>query len=136
MRQSKAGLTQRSRVVLMGMVGAESLLGTEVVDRTGGVVGHLHDILLDLRRNRIAYAAVELKRERPDGEQIVVIPWNALFQGGDADRFIVNADRDYIESAPLVPAELAVHGLDGELAAFAHSYFGTRPYWELGAQFC
>ena len=120
----------------MGMVGAELLLGTEVVDRDGNVIGHLHDILLDLRRNRIAYAAVELRRERPDGERIVVIPWNALFQDGDADRFIVNADREHIESAPLVPEELAVHGLDGELATFAHSYFGTRPYWERVSQFC
>ena len=135
-RQTKSGLTQRSRVALMGMVGAELLIGTEVVDRDGNVIGHLHDILLDLRRNRIAYAAVELRRERPDGERIVVIPWNALFQDGDADRFIVNADREHIESAPLVPAELAVHGLDGELATFAHSYFGTRPYWERVSQFC
>ncbi len=137
MRQAKAaGLAQRSRVALMGMVGADHLLGTEVVDRNGSVVGHLHDILLDLRRNRIAYAAVELRRARPDGERVVVIPWNALFQDSDADRFTVNAEREHIESAPLVPAEVAVHGLDGELATFAHSYFGTRPYWEHGSQLC
>jgi hypothetical protein len=130
-----ASMAQRSRVALMGIIGADDLLGIEVVDRDDNVVGQLHDILLDLRRNRIAYGVVELRRTRRDGERLVAIPWNALFQDGDADRFIVNAPRDRIEEAPLLPSDLATKGLDGDVAIFAHSYFGTRPYWERGTQF-
>ena len=130
------GTGQRARVALIGIVGADDLLGVEVVDRDGNVVGQLHDIMLDLRRNRIAYGVVELRQAREDGERLVAIPWNALFQDVDADRFSVNAPRDRIEQAPLRPAEMAANGLDGEVAIFAHHYFGTRPYWEHGAQLC
>jgi sporulation protein YlmC with PRC-barrel domain len=129
-------IAQRSRVALLGIIGADDLLGIEVVDSGGNVVGQLHDILLDLRRNRIAYGVIELRRTRNDGERLVAIPWNALFQDADGDRFTVNAPRERIEEAPLLPSELATKGLDGEVAVFAHSYFGTRPYWEHGAQLC
>src|SRR5581483_5676169 len=100
-------LAQRSRVPLLGIIGADDLLGVEVVDRDGNVVGQLHDILLDLRRNRIAYGVLELRRTRKDGERLVAIPWNALFQDADSDRFTINAARERIEEAPLLPSELA-----------------------------
>lgn len=130
------GVASRARVALLGIIGADDLLGIEVIDRDGNVVGQLHDILLDLRRNRVAYGVVELRRARRDGERLIALPWNALFQDGDADRFIVNAPRERIEEAPLLPSDLATKGLDGDVAVFAHSYFGTRPYWEHGAQLC
>ncbi len=132
-----ASFTQRGRTALLGIMGADDLLGVEVADRDGTVVGHLHDILLDLRRNRVAYGVIELRRPRGDGEHLVAIPWNALFQDKDEDRFIVSAPRERIEAAPLLPTDLAApKALDGDLAAFAHAYFGTRPYWERGAQLC
>src|SRR3954452_18033437 len=59
-------MAQRSRVALLGIIGADDLLGVEVVDRDGNVVGQLHDILLDLRRNRIAYGVIELRRALKD----------------------------------------------------------------------
>lgn len=118
------------------MMGADDLLGLEVVDCDGNVVGQLHDILLDLRRNRIAYGVVELRRTRGDGERLIAVPWNALFQDPEGEHFVVHAPRDRIEEAPLLPSDLATKGLDGDIAVFAHSYFGTRPYWEHGAQFC
>jgi len=121
---------------LLGIVGTDNLLGVEVVDRDGNVVGQLHDILLDLRRNHIAYGVIALRRPRPDGERLVAIPWNALFQDGDADRFTINAPRERVEEAPLLASQLAASGLDGDAAVLAHSYFGTRPYWEHGAQLC
>ncbi len=101
---------QRSRNAILGIIGADDLLGTEVVDRDGNVVGQLHDILLDLRRNRIGYGVIELRRARRDGERLVAIPWNALFQDGDADRFSINAPRDRIEDAPLLPVRARDQG--------------------------
>lgn len=128
-------MAQRSRVALMGIIGADDLLGIEVVDRDGNPVGHLHDIMLDLRRNRIAYGVIELREARRDGERLVAVPWNALFQDGDADRFFINAPRDRIAQAPLLTPETAMNGYDGDVATHVHAWFGTRPYWELGHQF-
>jgi sporulation protein YlmC with PRC-barrel domain len=118
----------------MGIIGADDLLGIEVVDQDGTPVGHLHDIMLDLRRNRIAYGLIELKVTRTDGERLVAVPWNALFQDGDADRFFINAPRERIEQAPLIANDRA-GSLDGETASFVHAWFGTRPYWEHAHQF-
>lgn len=128
--------SKRGRGASLAITGADDLIGMEIVDNEGEVVGELSDILLDLRRNHIGYAVVALRHARGDGERMVAIPWNALFQDEDASHFVINAPRERIEEAPLLPSDLAAKGLDGDVAVFAHSYFGTRPYWEHGAQLC
>ena len=135
MRHSKPlGMVPRSRVSLMGIIGAADLLGIEVVDQEGTRIGHLCDIMLDLRRNRIAYGVVALKAERPDGERQVAVPWSALFQDGDADRFFINAPRARIEQAPMLTAgDEGV--LDGDAATFVHAWFDTKPYWDQAQRF-
>src|SRR5689334_19641385 len=88
MPHTRRGSARKSRVSVLGISGTDDLIGAEVADREGEVVGELSDILLDLRRNHIAYGVVTLRRARADGERMVAIPWNALFQDGDADRFV------------------------------------------------
>jgi hypothetical protein len=115
----------------VGLVGAEEILRTDVLDREGDRVGELCDLMLDLRRGRVAYGMVALDHEM--GGRIVAVPWNALHIDGDGN-LRVNVRREWVERAPSIGNGLMPVLLDHEWAVLIHSYFGTRPYWESNAQ--
>jgi sporulation protein YlmC with PRC-barrel domain len=117
----------------VGIIGAEALLASVVVDGDGRPVGRLHDIMVDLRHGRIAYGLVALDRAVAPEERLVAIPWNAMHvdAGGNLR---VNAPGDRVERGPSVPAGWTANLLDHEWAVFIHAYFGAMPYWEHSAQ--
>src|SRR5271170_3500019 len=116
-----------------GIIGAEALLASVVVDGDGRPTGRLHDIMVDLRHGRIAYGLVALDRVGAPEERVIAVPWNAIHvdAGGNLR---VNAPRDRVERGPSVPTGWMANLLDHDWAVFIHAYFGARPYWEHGAQ--
>jgi sporulation protein YlmC with PRC-barrel domain len=117
----------------VSLVGADDLLGSEVVDCDGTRIGKLRDVMLDLRVARVAYGVVALDRAPDWSERLVAVPWNVMHIDGNGD-LRVNAPRDWIERAPSMQPELLPTLLDHEWAVFIHSYFGAKPYWEHHAQ--
>jgi sporulation protein YlmC with PRC-barrel domain len=111
------------------IVGADSVMGSTVVDRHGQRVGELRDIMLDLSTGRIAYAVIALGF-RSNADQLIVVPWNAVHPDHDAQRLRINAHADWIERAPSVQPGHAPDRFIQDWGAFIHNYFGTRPYWE------
>jgi sporulation protein YlmC with PRC-barrel domain len=117
------------------IVGADEILGADVVDRDGARIGELRDMMLDLRLGRVAYGVVALDHAPVWSGRLVAVPWNAMHVDGNGD-LRVNARRDWVERAPSMQAELMPTLLDHEWAVFIHSYFGAKPYWEHNAQHC
>lgn len=103
------------------------MLRSDVVDREGRLVGTLQDMMVDVRRGRVAYAVVAL--DQPWGERLVAVPWNATHRDGDGN-VRVDARREWVECAPSVKPGFMPSLLDHEWAVLVHSYFGTKPYWE------
>jgi sporulation protein YlmC with PRC-barrel domain len=120
-------------VAMVSIVGADALLGADVVDRDGARIGELQDMMLDLRVAQVAYGIVALDRPPEWSERLVAVPWNVMHIDGNGD-LRVNAPRDWVERAPSMQPELLPTLLDHEWAVFIHSYFGARPYWEDSAQ--
>lgn len=115
------------------LIGADAMLGTDVVDCEGARVGELKDMLLDLRLGRIAYGVVALERAPDWSEGLIAVPWNVLQFDGSGE-LKVNARKDWVEHAPSMQLDMMAALLDHEWAVFIHSYFGAKPYWERNAQ--
>lgn len=132
-RQATRSLQQLSlsSIPPLGLIGAEEILRADVLDCEGSRVGELCDLMLDLRRGRVAYGMVALDHEL--GERLVAVPWNAMHIDGEGN-LRVNVLRDWVERAPPAVGGLMPVLLDHEWATLIHSYFGTRPYWEHNAQ--
>jgi sporulation protein YlmC with PRC-barrel domain len=116
----------------LSIVGADSVMGCTIVDRQGVRIGELRDIMLDFSTGRIAYAVVAMG-ERSDGDNLIVVPWNAIHPDHDTQRLRINAHADWIGRAPSVQRGYAPDQFVQEWGAFIHNYFGTRPYWETTA---
>jgi sporulation protein YlmC with PRC-barrel domain len=111
------------------VVSADSVLGCPIVDRQGQKIGLLRDVILDVSTGRIAYAVAELTSGAV-ADQLVVIPWNAVYADLDVHQLRVNAHADWIERAPAVHRGSEADRFVHEWGAFIHNYFGTTPYWE------
>jgi sporulation protein YlmC with PRC-barrel domain len=112
------------------ITGADSVLGSAIVDREGKRIGSMHDLMLDLASGRIAYAVVEMCTTRA-ARQLVVVPWNAVLSADlEKHEIRVNAHADWIERAPIVQEGTDPDRFVHEWGALIHNYFGTRPYWE------
>lgn len=131
--QSQATSSAR-RSGVRSVMGADDLLGFDVVDNQGERVGELWDIMLDLRTGRVAYGIVSLERAPRWSERLVAVPWNIMHIDGERDCVEINAKREWIERAPSMRPEFLSNLLDREWAVLIHAYFGARPYWEPMAQ--
>lgn len=118
------------------IIGAESLLGSVVVDSQGQRVGELMDVLVDMHAGRVAYGVVALDHAPHWSERLIAVPWNTMQMRPDDEGMGINATRDWIERAPSMRIEAMNELLDRELAVFIHAYFGAKPYWERAAQHC
>ncbi len=114
---------------IFGIVGAETVIGSAVVDQQGRPIGSLRDIMLDLSTGRLAYAVIALGT-RKHGKPLVCVPWNAIHGDPQARRLRINAHIDWIERAPTVQRGYAPDRFVQQWGALIHNYFGTRPYWE------
>ena len=54
-----------------------------IVDPNGAHVGHIHDVLLDLRDGRIEYVCIALEDTTRSDAPEVVVPWSALRARGE-----------------------------------------------------
>jgi sporulation protein YlmC with PRC-barrel domain len=122
----KASMERSSPV---SIVGADSVMGSDVVDRHGQRIGELRDIMLDLSTGRIAYAVIALESRAKIGH-LIVVPWNAVHPDHDMQRLRINAHADWIERAPSVQRGHTPDRFVQDWGAFIHNYFGTRPYWK------
>ena len=112
------------------IIGVDALMGRPIVDRNGKDIGRLHEIMLDLSTGRIAYAAIELRRQVASSTQCVVVPWNAIHCDAQIRELRINAHADWILRAPAILPDGATDRFVHDWGALIHNYFGTRPYWE------
>lgn len=75
------------------MVGADGLLGREIVDLEGRPIGQLHDIVFDIPSGRIAHVFIAMNQPRY-ADQCVLAPWDALHVESDTRRLRINVRTD------------------------------------------
>ena len=69
---------------------ASTLLGSEVVDRQGRLLGTVTDFILDAAGPpTICYALVDLRRPPDEGDITVAVPWSVLHADGQQGRLIL-----------------------------------------------
>jgi sporulation protein YlmC with PRC-barrel domain len=53
--------TSKESVAMYGVVPASKIIGETVVNRQGENVGEIHELVIDARKNRVAYALLSFR---------------------------------------------------------------------------
>ena len=112
---------------------ASSMAGNVVRNLEGDTLGKIEELMIDLDDGRVTYAVLSFGGFLGMHEKLVAVPWDALTLDLDAHEFILNIDRDRLESAPGFNKESWPQMADRQWAQNIHEYYGHRPYWDARA---
>jgi sporulation protein YlmC with PRC-barrel domain len=120
-----------SRNAYRKIMSASTLSGDKVVNQAGEDLGKIDDIMIDTPTGRVAYAVLSFGGFLGMGDKLFAIPWSRLALDEDRKAFILNIDRAMLERAPGFDKDNWPDMADRTWASQIHTYYGSRPYWEL-----
>jgi sporulation protein YlmC with PRC-barrel domain len=109
-------------------MGADTLLGNDVYNQKDEDLGDIKEIMIDMRSGRVSYAVLSYGGFLGMGEKLFAVPWNALTLDTVNKRFVLNVDKDRLETAPGFDKDQWPNMADASWAKSIHDYYGTTPY--------
>jgi hypothetical protein len=85
---------------LPDLLGADTLIGTDVQNQRKEDLGEIKEIMLDTRTGRVSYAVLSFGGFMGMGGKLFAVPWSALTLDGLDKRFVLNVDKERLASAP------------------------------------
>ena len=112
------------------IMGADTLIGDDVVNTLGEDLGEIKEIMLDVASGRVAYAVLSSGGFLGIGDKLFAIPWTALKLDPANKRFVLDVAQDRLKDAPGFDKDHWPSMADTSWATSVHDYYGTRPYWK------
>lgn len=112
------------------VLGATTLAGDAVRNAAGENLGKIDEIMLDIPSGRIAYAVLSFGGFLRMGNKLFAVPWNALRVDEDEKCFILNVDKQVLESAPGFDKDNWPDMDDTAWGSRVFQHYGLTPYWE------
>jgi sporulation protein YlmC with PRC-barrel domain len=112
------------------VMGASTLNGDKVVNKTGEDVGKIDEIMIDTPTGRIAYAVLSFGGFLGMGDKLFAIPWSRLSLDEGRKVFVLDVDRVTLEKAPGFDKDNWPDMADQAWGNRIYTYYGSRPYWE------
>lgn len=109
---------------------AHRVIGTDVKDSSGNVIGKIEDIVLEKTDNKIMFAVVGFGGFLGMGEKFHPLPWDVLDYDPSQNAFVVPYTREQLEAAPHDSITELTRS-DGAKAFrdSAYDYYKVQPYW-------
>jgi len=123
------------RVFSDSPIKASTIIGTQVVDPKGNLLGDIKEIVIDPRTGRVAYAVVSFGGFLSLGEKLFAIPFSAFeykVTKSDlvASEYVLNISRERLQAAPGFDADHWPLMRDEKWHRDLHTYYDRLPYWE------
>lgn len=109
------------------LMGADTLIGDNVVNAYDENLGDIKDIMLDMQTGQVAYAVLAFGGFLGMGEKLFAVPWQALHLDTDNKRFVLNIDKDRLQHAPGFDRDAWPDMADAAWASQVHGFYGTDP---------
>jgi sporulation protein YlmC with PRC-barrel domain len=92
--------TSEKSVTMYGVVPASKIIGETVVNYQGENVGKIHELVIDARKNRVAYAVLSFGGFLGMGNKLFAMPWEAFEFSTTEHKLILNVDKEKLKTAP------------------------------------
>lgn len=110
------------------LMGADTLIGNDVVNADGDDLGEIKEIMLNVPAGRIEYAVLTFGGFLGFGEKLFAIPWSALTLDTMNKRFVLNVSKETLENAPGFDRDDWPDMANEQWADEIHAYYGVKPY--------
>jgi sporulation protein YlmC with PRC-barrel domain len=109
------------------LMGADTLLGEDVVNQQDEDLGDIKEIMIDMRNGQIAYAVLSLGGILGIGEKLFAVPWQALDLDTVNKRFVLDVSKERLKTAPGFDADAWPDMSDIAYTEQIHTFYGTDP---------
>lgn len=110
------------------LMGADTLIGNEVVNQNDENVGEIKEIMLEVQTGRVSYAVLSFGGFLGMGEKLFAVPWSALKLDTENKRFVLNVDKERLSEAPGFDKGKWPNMADPAWSSTIHSYYGTQQH--------
>ena len=124
--------TTRHKEAMYGVVSASKIIGEAVVNRQNENLGKIHELVIDAKDGRLAYAVLSFGGFMGMGNKLFAMPWRAFEFANPANKLILNVDKEKLEVAPGFDQDAHWPDFaDRTWGKGLHHYYGFTPYWDL-----
>lgn len=109
------------------LMGADTLNGNDVYNEKDEDLGEIKEIMLDMRTGRVSYAVLSFGGFLSMGEKLFAVPWRVLKLDTEHKRFILNVNKDRLESAPGFDKDHWPNMADAAWVVDVNSFYGIEP---------
>lgn len=92
--------TSEKSVPKYGVVTASKIMGETVVNRQSENVGKIQELVIDARKNRIAYLVLSFGGFLGMGTKLFAMPWEAFEFSATENKLILNVEKEKLKAAP------------------------------------
>jgi len=108
------------------LMGADTLIGNDVVNAKDEDLGDIKEIMLDMRSGKVGYAVLAYGGFLGMGEKLFAVPWNALTLDTEKKRFVLGVEQDRLKDAPGFDKNHWPDMSDQSWAKGIHDFYGTK----------
>ncbi len=92
--------TSTKSVAMYGVVAASKIIGEAVVNLQNENVGKIHELVIDAKKNRVAYVVLTFGGFMGMGNKLFAMPWEAFTFSATENKLILNVDKEKLKTAP------------------------------------
>ena len=112
------------------VLAASTLAGDSVRNSAGEDLGKVDEIMIDIPSGKVAYAVLSFGGVLRMGNKLFAVPWSALTVDEDEKCFILNVDKQTLDSAPGFDKDNWPDMADNTWGSEVFRHYGANPYWE------
>jgi sporulation protein YlmC with PRC-barrel domain len=121
----------RNTAEMYGVVSASKIIGEAVVNRQNESLGKIHELVIDAKEGRLAYAVLSFGGFMGMGNKLFALPWRALEFANTENKLILNVDKEKLKAAPGFDEDAKWPDFaDKAWGNSIDSYYGYDPYWK------
>ena len=108
------------------LMGAETLIGNAVVNRSGQTLGDIKEIMLEVETGRVGYAVLSFSTYFGLGEKLFAVPWKMLTLDPLQKCFVMDLSPERLKNAPGFDKGHWPNMKDVEWEKSLHSFYGSN----------
>jgi sporulation protein YlmC with PRC-barrel domain len=124
-------VASRKTAEMYGIVSASRIIGEAVVDRQDKDLGKIHELVIDAKQGRLAYAVLSFGGFMGMGKKLFALPWRAFEFANTENKLILDVPQEKLKAAPGFDQDAKWPDFaDKTWGNSIDNYYGYDPYWK------